>query len=142
MSNEIAKQLTWEQIKEIKSGTILYDEFDEGIRFIIIRGPSALTAYIGIPLNHPLASFDYDELPISAHGGLTYDGEGTGDPRPINFYWYGWDYGHSGDYCFYDDDWEHNYSGKKWLVKDVISDSWETKYDFKSLMKLAEKLVK
>ena len=43
------EEYTWEELKELKSGAILHDEFDEGIRFIVMRGPSHLCAYIGIP---------------------------------------------------------------------------------------------
>lgn len=134
--------LTWEEIKATPVGTILYDEFDEGIRFIIMRGTACLCAYIGIPLDHPLANKSYDDLPVSAHGGLTFANKGDGEIRPKEFFWYGWDYGHSGDYCFYGDDMPtfRNLDEKKWLIEDVIKDSWGTKYDFKKLMKLAESI--
>lgn len=36
---------TFEEIAKLESGTILHDEFDEGIRFIINRGPAAICAY-------------------------------------------------------------------------------------------------
>ena len=31
---------------------------------------------------------------------------------------------------------------EKWLVEDVISDSWETIYDFKKLVKLSEQIAR
>ena len=132
--------MTWDEIKDAESGTIFHDVFDEGIRFIVMRGSCSLCAYVGIPLAHPLAYHDYDDLPIRAHGGLTFASEGR-DRWPEGFYWYGWDYSHSGDYPFYADRLPSNLRmarDMKWLVEDVIKDSWETIYDFKGLAKLAE----
>ena len=134
---------TWEQLRKVKVGSILHDEYDEGLRFIVMRGPSHLCAYIGIPSGHPLAGHGYEDLSVSAHGGLTFAQEGH-DSWPEGFYWYGWDYGHSGDGAFYRDDpnlsdiFNGSIMGKKWLVKDVVEDSWEALYDFKKLMRLAE----
>ena len=135
------KELTWEQLKQEESGTILHDVFEDGVRFIVMRGPSSLCAYVGIPTEHPLAGFDYDDLVIDAHGGLTFAREGK-DAWPKGFYWYGWDYGHSGDKSFYYDDMPQLLSlgDKEWLVKDVVEDSWSAIYDFRQLLKLAEKI--
>jgi hypothetical protein len=137
----MAKELTWDDIKSKESGTILHDEFKDGLRFIIMRGPAALCAYLGIPQDHPLANHDYDDLPIDCHGGLTFSGGGD-KWRPKDFWWYGWDYSHAGDYSFYEDEYSFPISreGKKWLIKDVIDDSWSAFDDMKRLMKLAEKI--
>ena len=137
--------MTWEQLKAEKSGTILHDVFEDGIRFIVMRGPCSLCAYVGVPLDHPLAGFPYDDLSVNAHGGLTFASEGDGENgiyRPKDFYWYGWDYSHCGDCPFYHDEMPRLYTGedKKWLVQDVIEDSWETTEDFKQLVRLAEKI--
>jgi len=136
--------MNWQEIKEKPSGTILHDEFDEGIRFIVMRGPCSLCAYVGVPIDHPLAGFNYEDLQVRAHGGLTFAGGGKGDGkyRPKDFYWYGWDYGHSGDKAFYYDDYPEllNPDDREWLIEDVIADSWETISDFKELAKLAEKI--
>ena len=143
----MSKELTWEEIIEKPVGEILHDEFNEGVRFIIMRGPSSLCAYVGVPTSHPLANKSYDNLPIDCHGGLTYSGEGgSGKYRPEGFFWYGWDYGHCDDYAFYYDDQRHSLpelikNGKKWLVKDVIEDSWSAIYDFKKLIKLTEEII-
>ena len=135
--------MAWEQIKNKDIGTILYDVFEGGVRFIVMRGPSSLCAYVGIPSEHPLAGYDYDDISVRAHGGLTFASEG-GDTWPKGFYWYGWDYSHSGDYSFSDDYFKEtdleNKTDKKWLVEDVIEDSWETIYDFERLVGLAEKI--
>ena len=128
------KEHTWEELKALEVGTIVHDEIGEGLRFIIMRGPASLCAYIGMTKDHPLAGWSYDDIPISAHGGLTFAGKGD-DFRPKDMYWYGWDYTHSGDYNFYD----YNTKGKKWLVKDVIDDCKRgTLYEAKKLMRLVE----
>lgn len=133
---------TWDEIKSLPEGTILKDTFDEGVRFLIIRGPSAVCAYLGIPKDHPLAGFDYEDINVTAHGGLTFAGDGD-HYRPEGFYWYGWDYAHSGDYCFYDDKFPSRYKERstKWTVEQVEKDSWGTIYEFKKLMRFAEKVV-
>ena len=134
------EEKTWEGLKEIKKGTILHDEFRDGLRFIIMRGPVSLCAYIGVPDGHPLAGFEYDDVPIDCHGGLTFSGGGDGY-RPKGFWWYGWDYAHFGDYCFHDDGIPKKMNeDRKWLLGDVINDSWSVVYLVKQLMKLAEKI--
>lgn len=45
---------TWEELVKMESGTILEDWYDDGVRCLIIRGPSSLCAYLGVPLDHPL----------------------------------------------------------------------------------------
>ena len=92
--------MNWEELKQKEVGAILHDEFDEGLRFIIMRGPASLCAYVGVPLDHPLAGHSYGDLPMEAHGGLTYADKGEGK-WPEGFFWYGWDYAHYGDYAFY-----------------------------------------
>lgn len=124
-------------------GKIVYDIFDEGLRFIIMRGPYHWCGYIGIPIDHPLAGFSYEDiLFISAHGGLTFADKGKNE-WPVNYYWYGWDYGHLGDYSHFN---EKNFvfkleqDEKDWTLQEVIEDSQDTIYEFKKLMKLAEKI--
>lgn len=143
-------ELTWEQISEKENGTIVHDVFEDGVRHIIMRGPASLCAYIGVPSDHPLAGFGYDELPIIAcHGGLTFARDASDEPGktwPEGYYWYGWDYAHCNDYCFYYDMDDlkgqgHDHSKeKKWLVQDVIADSQDALYDFRQLIRLAAKI--
>ena len=140
---------SWEDLNALKSGTIIHDIFDEGVRFLVMRGPASLCAYVGIPVKHPLAGFDYNDLPnVDAHGGLTFASLGSKESSwPEEFYWYGWDYGHSRDYNFYNDDPSMKALGfnhsdeKKWLLEDVISDSWSAINDFKTLIKFAEGVI-
>lgn len=144
MKNPI--DMTWEELRDLEPGTILHDEYRDGVRFIIMRGPSALCAYVGCPINHPLAGHSYENLNLSCHWGLTFADQGkvisTEEGKllagwPKGFYWYGWDYGHCDDATFRE---LRGVSGKKWLVKDVIDDAWSAIYDFKKLMKLAEEI--
>lgn len=121
----------------IEVGTIVYDVFDEGVRFITMRGPFHWCGYLGIPLDHPLAGFDYDAVPLEAHGGLTFSSKAR-DVWPEGYWWYGWDYGHSGDRSYFSSGADRD--GKDWTIKEVIEDSQNTVWEFKTLMKLAEKI--
>src|SRR6185312_12086640 len=126
-------EVTWEQISNAKGGHLFLDRFEDGIRFVILKGGSSLCAYAGLPIEHPLSGFNYDDIPVRAHGGLTFCGSDN-KHLPTGFYFYGWDYAHSGDYCDYYDRpplseiFSHD-EDKKWLVEDVIKDSWETLWD-------------
>lgn len=151
----------------VKTSTIMADWFDEGVRIIIMRGPAALCAYVGIPKDHPLAGFDYNDLPsIDAHGGLTFSSEGGGKyakghklagkktPWPSGYWWYGWDYAHLGDKT----DFDYPPKLKKalakitakyndvhkddhnWTIGEIKKEAWSVVYDLKKLMKLAEKI--
>jgi hypothetical protein len=113
---------------------------EDGIQRLIlnVRG-SHFTQYLGIPEDHPLAGFDYEELPIRCHGGLTFSDEGDGKYYPKGFYWYGWDYMHAGDYCTIGSFVEE---GKDWTLKEIIEDGYQAFYDFKVLKELAEKIAK
>lgn len=136
---------TFEDVVNAEAGFAFLDEFEDGIRFVILRGPASLCAYVGVSPSHPLAGWDYDDLPISAHGDLTYAGTGVyGDGET---YWYGWDYTHSGDYSTYYD--ERPLSGfprdrneTKWTPAMVYDDSWEARWEFKRLVGLAEKIAR
>uniref|UniRef100_A0A6M3JJC4 Uncharacterized protein n=1 Tax=viral metagenome TaxID=1070528 RepID=A0A6M3JJC4_9ZZZZ len=134
--------MTWKELKATKVGTILHDKDEEGLRFIIMRGPASLCAYIGLPLNHPLADQNYNDLPIQAHGGLTFGRVGE-DEWPKGYFWFGWDYAHGRDYSFGDDNFlPFQGHHRRWLVDDVIRDSQNTIYNFQQLMRLVERLTK
>jgi hypothetical protein len=52
--------------------------------------------YIGVPEDHPWYGMGYDEIDVSAHGGVTYaDKAYWGDTR--GSHWFGFDCAHSGD---------------------------------------------
>jgi len=135
----------WE-VLDMEVGKVLYDAYHEGIRVLVMRGPSSLCAYCGVPSKHPLAGHSYNDLSIGVHGGLTFSREGKAGLVPIpnkwpeGFYWYGWDYAHSGDRCAYDYKYNRplNPREKEWTVKEVVEEARWAAYDFAQLMKLAE----
>lgn len=125
---------------DAKPGHVFFDAFDDGIRIIVLRGPVALCAYLGIPQAHPLAGFDYDALPLRVHGGLTYSGKDiTG--APDGFHWFGWDYAHSGDKCVYRDGIpDHHKDSHAWTAAEVIAEAKDAVWDFRKLVVLAERI--
>jgi len=96
--------VTFEQAATMPISTVFVDRHEDGYRFLVMRGPASVVAYLGVPESHPLAGRAYDDLPLDCHGGLTFAGLGGGkrDAFPAGWYWYGWDYAHSGDRSFYD----------------------------------------
>lgn len=79
----------------------LEGEYKEGLRWCIRVNPGLLNycAYVGIPINSIAAKKDYDSIPVSVHGGWTFGGTidfEVGDDK--DWWWYGWDYAHYGDY--------------------------------------------
>ena len=82
----------------------LYEPVNIGpeVILVILRGPAALCAYIGIAKTHPLAGKIYDDVPIDCHGGLTYSDDKLAGKDDGHYWWYGWDYAHCGDANFYD----------------------------------------
>lgn len=136
---------------DVRKATLVETWFDEGLKITILSLRSHFTAYIGIHLSHPLAGKSYDDLPINAHGGLTYSNEGDDEPLEKGYWWYGWDYAHAGDYHYPGEDMIEKYKEeglfqkrddeKDWTLKEVKSDSWEPIYEMKKLMKLAEDIT-
>lgn len=135
---------TFADLAEDAVGTVYVDRWEDGARFVVLRGPSALCAYLGIPPTHPLAGHSYDDLPISAHGGLTYAGSSL-IGLVGGLYWYGWDYAHAGDKSFYDLKYDLTpmriAGDHAWLPEEVEKDSWTAQYEFKALMHLAESIA-
>ena len=126
--------------REVEKGAIVHDVFEDGLRFIVMRGPASWCGYVGIPEDHPLAGHAYDDIGVRAHGGLTFSSKGGG-AWPKGFWWYGWDYAHSGDHCVYDGA-DVRRGEQDWSLDEVIKDSWETLYEFKAAMRLAEAIAK
>lgn len=144
--NKLNNDIEWQELLKMKEGAHLKDWLEEGVRCLILRGNSSLCAYLGIPIDHPLAGHDYDSIPLQCHWGLTYSGEGDGEFRPKGYYWYGWDYSHHKDYSFYFDlpslsNFDHS-NDIKWKLKDVENDMVNTLHEFKLLVKLSESIAK
>jgi len=130
---------TFESLVDLKSGTILEDGHENGVRYLIMRGPNSLCCYLGVPKDHPLANRSYDDIPLDCHGGLTFSEKGDGEIRPEGWFWYGWDYGHAGDVSF--DDLKYTMISSdehKWIVEDVKKEIWLVTHSFRKLMKLVE----
>lgn len=143
----------WQEVvtKQAKE-TVYYGEYGKDIRILVRRGGASLCAYVGIPIEHPLAGFFYDDMPLDCHGGLTFCEEGKKDNDwPEGFYWYGYDYAHAGDYMTYYDTLPSSTSLKnlkvlalredrKWTIKDVKAEAESVAYDFDKLAQLAVKV--
>jgi hypothetical protein len=146
MSTKTALPDTWADVVAAPVGHIFLDRHKDVVRFLIMRGPVALCAYVGVPESHPLAGQDYGNLPVECHGGLTFSGKGGYKSFPEGWWWYGWDYGHSGDYATYYDEsplagLRDRSTGRQWTPKQVDEDSWSALYSFKKLVQLAEKIA-
>lgn len=123
----MAEAVTWTDVVKAEPGHVFSDFEESGIRVRVLRGPASLCAYVGVPTDHPLVGFRYDDIPLDVHGGLTYAGAGLiGLGKDL--YWFGWDYAHSGDYCVYYDttgigsDRTHE---KRWLPGEVAAEARE-----------------
>ena len=134
----------WEIIG-FEPGHIFEDWIEDGIRHLVMRGPAALCAYLGIPKDHPLAGFGYNDVVVNCHCGLTFASMGDGERFPEDRYWFGWDYAHSGDCCTYNHDPKMGYMScrgeKHWTVKEVKAEMWSAACDLKKQMNLAEKVA-
>lgn len=71
---------------------------------IIRNHQGALCGYVGVPPGHKYFKEDYNDVPVSVHGGLTYGAECSGhichvpEPgEPDHVWWLGFDCGHAGD---------------------------------------------
>ena len=95
---------TFEDMYKDETGTIYNRGEFVGIKYIVMRGPGSMCCYIGIPRRkYNKFTLDYDGIPISVHGGLTYSDIGLLSVRnDKNIHWLGWDYSHAGDMSFYD----------------------------------------
>lgn len=86
-------------------------------------------SYIGVPKTHPFYGLDYDDIydkygydALDVHGGITFtDPEVHPNPILLENYWFvGWDYGHSGDYaCYKGISLNYNDTMHKWTLKEL-----------------------
>jgi hypothetical protein len=127
-------ELTFEELAKVKKGTAHVKLSYKGLDGLILSSNVALSAYIGIPKWHPLAGTNYDRLPyLGVHGGWTFGNVGDGEWRPADKYWFGWDYAHLGDTCFYD--LEYHFSSS------VDSHGWTVPEVEKELVDVMKKFV-
>lgn len=126
-------------LSSVAAGTILVDDYAYDVRYLVVRGPMALCAYVGVPVDHPLAFVDYSSLPLQCHGGLTFSGEGS-TSLPSGWYWFGWDYGHPGDKPFYDLYFIGSMDLHEWRVDEVNAEAGTVAWRFRLLCDLAERI--
>lgn len=85
---------TFEELRRDPMGTVYVDEQRGELRCIIARGLMSLCAYVGLPMDHPLAQKHRNEIQIEVHGGFSFCEEGSGEVLPKGTWLYGWDYAH------------------------------------------------
>ena len=142
MENKTAREL----VASGNEAKIVEEWYEDGIKVMIVSLHSHFTAYFGLPLDHPLAGFSYDDIPLSVHGGLTFGDVGSEKGvLPKDLFMYGWDYAHYGDYSYFDFNLAREVLGDKggdhdWTLGEVKQEAKDALYDFKQLVKLAEKI--
>lgn len=62
---------------------------EQGVEWTIRPGPSNWNGYARLPENHPWRNLPEEDIPVTAHGGVTYKDDETG--------WIGFDTMHPGD---------------------------------------------
>ena len=80
------KNKEWQEAVDAPNGSVFKDWVEAGVRCLIIRGPISLCAYVGIPKNHPLTAYGYDNVPLREYYAQTHEdlSESSG------YYWHGW----------------------------------------------------
>lgn len=124
---------TFEECTEDEIGTVYYEWEEEGYKVLIMRGPASINGYIGVPQNHVFWDKGCDDLDIDCHGGLTFSHMGSKDDDKwiLGWYWFGWDYAHHGDKCFYDlDGGQHG-----WTPYEVRNEAIDVLEQFKNANK-------
>lgn len=111
---------TFAEMRADKPGTVYVDKEVNNLRCLIVRGHSALCAYIGVPTGHPFHGLHYSDIHgAPVHGGLTHS---IADGR---WWLLGWDYAHAnlGDIVF---DGKTFRKGKVqprfWTIEDIEKD--------------------
>lgn len=105
--------------------------------YVILNLGTHPTAYIGVPENSILANFDYEKMPLEVHGGLTYSKKGNDEFLKSGFYWYGWDYAHSGDYAGYYEESDD----KRWTTKEIKDEVSDVSYQLSQIEGFADRLI-
>lgn len=96
--------MTWQELIDTNTGTVLQHGEHAGIEYYIVRGPVSVVAYIRIPEESAYLQGGYDEYDLGVHGGLTYKGTKwwEGEPKgSTGSLYFGWDYAQYGDNSFY-----------------------------------------
>jgi hypothetical protein len=143
------RQLKWE-VLDIPVGTVIENFEVEGIRVLVMRGPASLCAYVGVPENHFFTRFNYDEIPLECHGGLSFSNFDETGLRPKGYYWFGWDYAHFMDAITFKYEEpllslmkETGLSlshGKEWTIEEVKKEATTVAYQLSELIRFYEKI--
>jgi hypothetical protein len=135
--------ITFEQLKKDPIGKIYIDRTKDNIRFIVLRGPASLCAYLSVTGDagkllavENAIDREKDELDFRCHGGITFHGQGRLLPPG---YWFGWDYGHAGDRFLFEDTIPggtlHDRADIAWTPEMVDEDSKSSIAEFKGLVR-------
>ena len=155
--------------KEVKPRTVVFTGIWEKDIQLMIRRGMAWCAYVGIPMKYRITK-NYNDIDIECHGGLTFGEKGVDDSEyKKGYFWYGWDYGHFGDYVHYSVEMEgkkfdkrtkdykavktvfnemnksHKENGDKdWKLSEVVSDLFDVAEQFNKIVKgrIKEKKLK
>lgn len=74
---------------------------DTGLPCVILRNTiGALCGYVGVSKSHPLFGVDYNEVDLSAHGGVNFSDNLDDSPGPLrDLWWFGFDCCHYRDFA-------------------------------------------
>lgn len=93
---------------------VLHEDVYKSYKFYIVSYGTHPCCYVELPGGSPYYEKDYDDIPVSCHGGLTFCG-----PKDFaNFGWcIGWDFAHYDD--FYGIGGAH---GHKWTTEELLDE--------------------
>lgn len=152
--------MTFEEAKAAPLGTIFIDREEDDARFIVLRGPGAICAYVGVHKSHQfielrnilevedkledkLDSTSSCDIDLSCHGGITYEGMGEINALPRDYLFFGWDYSHAGDAFLFDGKVSSLLAkgdAKQWTPEMVDTDSKQAVEEFKVLLRRAKQI--
>jgi len=71
-----------------------------GFKCLILRNEDLkhLNGYVALPKGHPCYGKTWLNIDVSVHGGITFNEKGDGKKWEKEYWWIGFDTGHSGDY--------------------------------------------
>lgn len=102
-------------------------EVYKGYEFAVMNLGTHPCCYIKLPKGHKYYGKNYNDIPLSVHGGLTYSEKHlwvTEDVIDETGWWIGWDYAHIGDYLGFESVFRHEYEppNKLWTIEELEQD--------------------
>lgn len=104
---------------------ILHNGTYRGYNFFIVYMGIHPCAYVEVPKGHPWYRLEYQEIEdkIYCHGGLTYsDNLSLTLKEETDRWFFGWDYGHAGDYESYNEHFNCFLNDKKWTTEEIYEE--------------------